>query len=140
MQFLMSSRIISRFNHTPVIDSLDPVSQSSPSITPSNHAQLTVVVVVLVVVGLSAALAVRPSFCFLAPLILSSDQIILVLVRYWMRRAAIKRRRQASWILRSGHWNMEPKRSDPYDTRTGCSDASSSFAAYPYLVSERLDK
>ncbi|KAF8449229.1 hypothetical protein L210DRAFT_869301, partial [Boletus edulis BED1] len=109
-------------DHNPVVDSLPvPISHPSASVTPSNHDQPTtaIVIVILAFVGLCAIVA-----------------IVFFLVRYFMRRAAIKRRRQASWILRSGQWNMEPKRAHAYDTGTGCSDTSSSFMAYPYPLSE----
>ncbi|KAN0088676.1 hypothetical protein V8E55_005733 [Tylopilus felleus] len=114
--------IFARTDHTPLVDSLVPVASSSEPVTPSNHTQLITVVVVIVLVlsGLCTIVA-----------------MIFLLVRYFMRRAAVKRRRQVSWILRSGQWNMEPKRAHTYDTRTGFSDTSS-FSAYPYPLSEHF--
>ncbi|KAH0836521.1 hypothetical protein J3R83DRAFT_8160, partial [Lanmaoa asiatica] len=111
------------FNHTPVVNSLVPVAHSTESVTPSNHKQLTTAVFVFVFafVGLCTIVA-----------------IIFFLVRYSMPRAAVKRRRQASWILRSGQWNTELKRTEAHETRTGCSDTSSSFSAYPYPLSEHF--
>ncbi|KIJ65083.1 hypothetical protein HYDPIDRAFT_110976, partial [Hydnomerulius pinastri MD-312] len=53
------------------------------------------------------------------------------------RRSAIKRRRQASWILKSGQWNTEPKHAQAHDTQTGYSDTSS-FSTYPYPLSEQF--
>lgn len=54
------THIASRFNHTPVVDSLAPVAHSDESVTPSNHKQLTTAVVafLLAFVGLCTIVVV----------------------------------------------------------------------------------
>ena len=86
------SRILVRFNHTPVVDSLVPAAHSNESVTPSNL--ITVVVVVIVAfVGLCTIVAVRHSISRLHHPSCSESRLDLVLLGQVLYASG---RRQAS--------------------------------------------
>ncbi|KAH7927352.1 hypothetical protein BV22DRAFT_1031962 [Leucogyrophana mollusca] len=89
-------------NRTPMIDSLVPTRIPAPDASPSDSRRPSVIIVIFILSALG--------ICTLL-------SVVIFMVRRHVRKAAIKRRRQASWILRSSQWDAESK---------GCAIPSSS--------------